>query len=460
MKIYNTMNRRKEDLIIKNNTVKIYACGPTVYNFIHIGNARPLCVFDVLRRYLIYKGFNVLFVQNFTDIDDKIIDRAREENIGFNEVSEKYIREYKKDSSGMNVLEADVHPRATETINEIVDMVKTLVDKGFAYESDGDVYFESLKFKDYGKLSGQLIDELMSGARVEKSDKKRNYLDFALWKASKEGEPWWESPWSKGRPGWHIECSCMIKKHLGKTIDIHCGGQDLIFPHHENEIAQSECANGCTLSRYWMHNGFINVENKKMSKSLNNFFTVREIAQKYGYSPIRYLMISSHYRSPLNFSEEVIKQCQNSLERLSNFRNKLNIVKSKNSRNNLGDILDLKSVCKNFEDFMDDDLNTSGALSVIFDMIKTINSNISENDVFSEESVDDVLNVFDKLTGVLGISFETKKKIFSDEILKMISNREEARKNKDWNKSDKLRLDLEKLGIVVSDSRSGESTYS
>ena len=460
MKIYNTMNRRKEDLIIKNNTVKIYACGPTVYNFIHIGNARPLCVFDVLRRYLIYKGFNVLFVQNFTDIDDKIIDRAREENIGFNEVSEKYIKEYKKDSSGMNVLEADVHPRATETINEIVDMVKTLVDKGFAYESDGDVYFESLKFKDYGKLSGQLIDELMSGARVEKSDKKRNYLDFALWKASKEGEPWWESPWSKGRPGWHIECSCMIKKHLGKTIDIHCGGQDLIFPHHENEIAQSECANGCTLSRYWMHNGFINVENKKMSKSLNNFFTVREIAQKYGYSPIRYLMISSHYRSPLNFSEEVIKQCQNSLERLSNFRNKLNIVKSKNSRNNLGDILDLKSVCKNFEDFMDDDLNTSGALSVIFDMIKTINSNISENDVFSEESVDDVLNVFDKLTGVLGISFETKKKIFSDEILKMISDREEARKNKDWNKSDKLRLDLEKLGIVVSDSRSGESTYS
>ncbi len=460
MKIYNTMNRRKEDLIIKNNTVKIYACGPTVYNFIHIGNARPLCVFDVLRRYLIYKGFNVLFVQNFTDIDDKIIDRAHEENIGFNEVSEKYIREYKKDSSGMNVLEADVHPRATETINEIVDMVKTLVDKGFAYESDGDVYFESLKFKNYGKLSGQLIDELMSGARVEKSDKKRNYLDFALWKASKEGEPWWESPWSKGRPGWHIECSCMIKKHLGKTIDIHCGGQDLIFPHHENEIAQSECANGCTLSRYWMHNGFINVENKKMSKSLNNFFTVREIAQKYGYSPIRYLMISSHYRSPLNFSEEVIKQCQNSLERLSNFRNKLNIVKSKNSRNNLGDILDLKSVCKNFEDFMDDDLNTSGALSVIFDMIKTINSNISENDVFSEESVDDVLNVFDKLTGVLGISFETKKKIFSDEILKMISDREEARKNKDWNKSDKLRLDLEKLGIVVSDSRSGESTYS
>ena len=460
MKIYNTMNRRKEDLIIKNNTVKIYACGPTVYNFIHIGNARPLCVFDVLRRYLIYKGFNVLFVQNFTDIDDKIIDRAREENIGFNEVSEKYIKEYKKDSSGMNVLEADVHPRATETINEIVDMVKTLVDKGFAYESDGDVYFESLKFKDYGKLSGQLIDELMSGARVEKSDKKRNYLDFALWKASKEGEPWWESPWSKGRPGWHIECSCMIKKHLGKTIDIHCGGQDLIFPHHENEIAQSECANGCTLSRYWMHNGFINVENKKMSKSLNNFFTVREIAQKYGYSPIRYLMISSHYRSPLNFSEEVIKQCQNSLERLSNFRNKLNIVKSKNSRNNLGDILDLKSVCKNFEDFMDDDLNTSGALSVIFDMIKTINSNISENDVFSEESVDDVLNVFDKLTGVLGISFETKKKIFSDETLKMISDREEARKNKDWNKSDKLRLDLEKLGIVVSDSRSGESTYS
>lgn len=459
MKIYNTMSRKKENLLVENNTVKIYACGPTVYNFIHIGNARPLCVFDVLRRYLKYKGFNVTFVQNFTDIDDKIINRANEENLDFMQISEKYIKEYKTDAHGLNIMDADIHPRATETIDEIINMVSTLIDKGFAYESGGDVYFESLKFKDYGKLSGQSMDELIAGARVEKNEKKKNALDFVLWKSSKENEPSWESPWGKGRPGWHIECSCMIKKYLGDTIDIHCGGQDLIFPHHENEIAQSECANGCTLSRYWMHNGFINVDDKKMSKSLNNFFTVREISEEYGYEPIRYLMISSHYRSPLNFSREILEQCQNSLNRLYNFRANLDSICSDNSKKSICDSDTIESVSFRFNSFMDDDLNTSGALSVIFDMVKNLNSNINGADKFSCESVDRVRSLFDRLTDVLGFSFKRGKKGFSDDILRMIKDREEARENKDWKKSDLLRCELEKKGIIVSDLRSGGSTY-
>ncbi len=459
MKIYNTMSRKKEDLLAKDNTIKIYACGPTVYNFIHIGNARPLCVFDVLRRYLKYKGFDVIFVQNFTDIDDKIINRANEENLDFMQISEKYIKEYKTDAHGLNIMDADIHPRATETIDEIINMVSTLVDKGFAYESGGDVYFESLKFKDYGKLSGQSMDELIAGARVEKNERKRNALDFVLWKSSKENEPYWESPWGKGRPGWHIECSCMIKKYLGDTIDIHCGGQDLIFPHHENEIAQSECANGCTLSRYWMHNGFINVDNRKMSKSLNNFFTVREVSDEYGYEPIRYLMISSHYRSPLNFSREIIEQCQNSLSRLYNFRANLDSVCSSDSDKSICDPVRMEDIFYKFNSFMEDDLNTSGALSVIFDMVKDLNNIMREGDKFSCESVDKVRSIFDKLTGVLGFSFKREEKSFSDEVLQMIKDREEARKNKDWRKSDLLRSKLEEKGVIVSDSRCGKSTY-
>lgn len=452
LKIYNTLSKKKEDLIVSNNTIKIYACGPTVYNFIHIGNARPLCVFDVLRRYLKHKGYNVKFVQNFTDIDDKIINKANDEHVSFNDISEKYIKEFEIDAHGLNVNDADIRPRATDTINEIIEMINTLVNKGFAYEISGDVYFNSIKFKEYGKLSGQPIDELMSGARVESNEKKKHPLDFALWKASKENEPFWESPWGRGRPGWHIECSCMIKKHLGDTIDIHCGGQDLIFPHHENEIAQSECANGCLLSRYWMHNGFINIDNKKMSKSLNNFFTVREVSKKYGYAPIRYLMVSSHYKSPLNFSEEAINHCKSSLERLSNFRKKLLSVKSSNSNLNLDSLVNLEKVANAFDKFMDDDLNTSGALSVIFDMVKEINTKVSLNDKFEGASVDKVLNLFDSLIDILGLSLDENEVKITDEISKLIEKRNECRKIKDWKTADSIRTQLEKLGVNVSDS--------
>lgn len=452
LKIYNTLSKKKENLIVNNNTIKIYACGPTVYNFIHIGNARPLCVFDVLRRYLKHKGYIVKFVQNFTDIDDKIINKANEEHVSFNEISEKYIKEFEIDAHGLNVYDADVRPRATDTINEIIEMISTLVNKGFAYEVDGDVYFNSIKFEEYGKLSGQPIDELISGARVENNEKKKHPLDFALWKSSKENEPFWESPWGHGRPGWHIECSCMIKKHLGDTIDIHCGGQDLIFPHHENEIAQSECANGCLLSRYWMHNGFINIDNKKMSKSLNNFFTVREVSEKYGYAPIRYLMVSSHYKSPLNFSEEAINHCKNSLERLSNFRKKLVSVKSSDSNLKLDSLVNLENVANDFDKFMDDDLNTSGALSVIFDMVKEINTRISLNDKFEESSVDKVINLFDSLINILGLSLGENEVKITDEISKLIEKRNECRKKKDWKTADFIRTQLEKLGVNVSDS--------
>ena len=328
MKLYNTYSRKKEIFKPLNPPeVLIYACGPTVYNFIHIGNARPLCVFDVLRRYLEYKGYKVTYVQNFTDVDDKIINKAISNKSDFSAISEKYIKEYEKDAVGLNIKKATYHPRATENINEIIKIISGLINKGFAYALDnGDVYFKTRKFENYGKLSNQTIDELQSGARIHIDEAKNDPLDFALWKAAKPGEPFWESPWGKGRPGWHIECSAMVQKYLGKTIDIHCGGQDLIFPHHENEIAQSECFTGIKFANYWIHNGYINVDSKKMSKSLNNFFTVREIAQKYGYEPIRYLMISSHYRSPINYSEEVIVQCKSALERLYTFKENLEFI--------------------------------------------------------------------------------------------------------------------------------------
>ena len=327
MKIFNTLTRSKEEFKpIEEGKVKIYACGPTVYNFIHIGNARPLCVFDVLRRFLEYIGYDVRFVQNFTDIDDKIIKRANEEGLTYKEVSEKYIEEFWKDVKGMNVREATVHPKATENIDEIIDIVSTLIDKGYAYAVDGDVYFSPSKFKEYGKLSHQPLEDLEAGARIMVGEVKREPMDFALWKSAKPGEPYWESPWGHGRPGWHIECSAMVRRYLGKTIDIHCGGQDLIFPHHENEIAQSECCNGVPFAHYWMHNGYINVDNVKMSKSLGNFFTVRDVAEKYGYEPIRFLMISSHYRSPINYSTDIIEQCKASFVRLYNCRDVLDFA--------------------------------------------------------------------------------------------------------------------------------------
>ena len=327
MKVYNTLTRQKEELKpITPGEYRIYACGPTVYNYIHIGNARPICVFDVLRRYLEYKGNNVIFVQNFTDIDDKIINRANDEGVGFSEISEKYIAEYKVDAGGLNVREATIHPKATENIDEIISIIETLVEKGFAYQAGSDVYFSPLKFSEYGKLSHQPLDDLMAGARINVGDVKRESMDFALWKGSKPGEPSWTSPWGEGRPGWHIECSAMSRRYLGKTIDIHCGGQDLVFPHHENEIAQSECCNGVPFSNYWMHNGFITVDNEKMSKSKGNFFTVRDVAKQFGYEPIRLLMISCHYRSPINYSYDSLMQCKASLTRLHTCRDSLDFT--------------------------------------------------------------------------------------------------------------------------------------
>lgn len=454
MILYNTLTKKKEKFVpIDGNNVKIYACGPTVYNFIHIGNARPLCVFDMLRRYLIYRGFKVTFVQNFTDIDDKIINKANDEGVKFSDISERYINEYIKDAKGLNLKKADVHPKATETIDEIISIIETLVRKNFAYELNGDVYFDVKKFKEYGKLSGQSLEELESGARIELNEKKRNPLDFALWKSSKPKEPFWESQWGRGRPGWHIECSAMIKKHLGKTIDIHCGGQDLIFPHHENEIAQSECANGVSLAKFWLHNGFINVNNQKMSKSLNNFFTVREISEKYGYQPIRYLMISSHYKSPLNFSDESMVNCKNALERLSNFRRNLEFIKKSSGGNGLSSF-DLLDEFKNrFIEYMDDDLNVSGALSVVFEMVKFINNKISENEKMTFEFVEKSISLFDEFMEVFGLKVDNFELNLPEEIKNLIEKRKIARENKNWDKADEIRDYLKKKGYLIEDGK-------
>ncbi|MBR2579152.1 MAG: cysteine--tRNA ligase, partial [Clostridia bacterium] len=402
MKIYNTLTNKKQEFVpIEDGKAKIYACGPTVYNYIHVGNSRPICVFDVLRRYLEYMGYDVTFVQNFTDIDDKIIKKATEEKSDFMTVSRKYIDEYKKDAAGLNVREATIHPKATENIDEIIKIISELIKKGHAYAAkNGDVYFSTRSFKEYGKLSGQTIDDLQSGARIKVGEIKKDPLDFALWKAAKEGEPYWESPWGQGRPGWHIECSAMAGKYLGKTIDIHCGGQDLIFPHHENEIAQSECCNGVDFAHYWMHNGYINVNSQKMSKSLGNYFTVREIAEKYGYEPIRYLMIASHYRSPINFSEEIIMQCKSALERLYKFRENLEFA-VKNADESARKIeFDILSYKNKFIEKMSDDLNTADALGVIFELVRDVNMNIiPKSDRAGKGFLNSILNLFNELTG-------------------------------------------------------------
>lgn len=457
MKIFNTMTRQKEEFIPNDpNEVKIYACGPTVYNYIHIGNARPLCVFDVLRRYLEYRGYNVKFVQNFTDVDDKIIKRANEEGSTFEEISKKYIEEFWTDANGLNFKKATVHPKATENIDEIINIIKTLEEKGYAYAVDGDVYFRTLKFKDYGKLSHQPIEDLQSGARIAIGEKKENPLDFALWKAAKEGEPYWESPWGKGRPGWHIECSAMNKRYLGDTIDIHCGGQDLIFPHHENEIAQSECANGCTFSKYWMHNGYINVDNVKMSKSLGNFKTVREIANVYGYEVIRYFLISSHYRSPINYSLEIIEQCKSALERLYTCRESLDFA-IKNAKDIADDteLIDrLNSRREQFIKAMDDDLNTADGVAAIFDLVKDINTSILDKDV-SKNVCDTAAKVFDELCDVLGILYNRKSNDVDADIEALIEERQTARANKDWATADRIRDELKAKGIILKDTPQG-----
>ena len=457
MRIFNTMTRQKEEFIPNNpDEVKIYACGPTVYNYIHIGNARPLCVFDVLRRYLEYRGYNVKFVQNFTDVDDKIIKRANEEGITFEEVSKKYIEEFWTDANGLNFKKASVHPKATENIDEIINIIKTLEEKGYAYAVDGDVYFRTLKFKEYGKLSHQTIEDLQSGARIAIGEKKENPLDFALWKAAKEGEPYWDSPWGKGRPGWHIECSAMNKRFLGDTIDIHCGGQDLIFPHHENEIAQSECANGCTFSKYWMHNGYINVDNVKMSKSLGNFKTVREIANVYGYEVIRYFLISSHYRSPINYSLEIIEQCKSALERLYTCRESLDFA-LKNAKDIPDDEELIKKLNSHREQFitaMDDDLNTADGVAAVFELVKDINTSILDKEV-SKNVCQTAAAVFDELCDVLGILYNRKNNDVDSDIEALIEERQQARANKDWATADRIRDELKAKGIILKDTPQG-----
>lgn len=458
MKIFNTMTRRKEEFVpLDKDEVKIYACGPTVYNYIHIGNARPLCVFDVLRRYLEYRGYNVRFVQNFTDVDDKIIKRANEEGLTFEEVSKKYIKEFWTDAHGLNFKDATVHPKATENIDEIINIIKTLEEKGYAYAVDGDVYYRTLKFKDYGKLSHQPIEDLQSGARIAIGEKKENPLDFALWKAAKEGEPYWDSPWGKGRPGWHIECSAMNKRYLGDSIDIHCGGKDLVFPHHENEIAQSEAANDAPFAKYWMHNGYINVDNVKMSKSLGNFKTVREIANVYGYEVIRYFLISSHYRSPINYSIDIIEQCQSALDRLYTCRESLDFA-IKNAKSDIDDdeeILKLIASAKDeFINAMDDDLNTADGIAAVFNLVSTINTEIINKEV-SLNVCKKAAEMFDELTGVLGLLYNRKSNDIDDDIEKLIEQRQTARANKDWATADKIRDELKAKGIILKDTPQG-----
>ncbi len=460
MRIFNTLSREKEELVpLTPGEFKIYACGPTVYNFIHIGNARPLCVFDVMRRYLEYKGNKVNFVQNFTDIDDKIIRRANEEGVSFKDISEKYIEEFWVDAKGMNIREATTHPKATENIGEIIDIVSTLIEKGYAYEANGDVYFSTKKFSEYGKLSHQPLEDLEAGARINVGEVKREPMDFALWKNAKPGEPYWESPWGQGRPGWHIECSAMVRRYLGYTIDIHCGGQDLIFPHHENEIAQSECCNGSPFAKYWMHNGFITVDKVKMSKSLGNFFTVRDVAQQYGYEPIRYLMISCQYRSPINYSFDAIEQCRASLERLYTCRNNMDFA-LKNAVEAAGEkdadiIAAIDSKKDKFIEAMEDDLNTGEALGAVFELVREINSSVNDG-VQSKALVEYAIKVFDELMNVLGLLYNRNtEKSLDDEIEALIQARNDARKNKNWAEADRIRDELKAQGIVLEDTPQG-----
>ena len=459
MKVYNTLTRKKEELVpITPGEIKMYACGPTVYNYIHIGNARPLCIFDILRRYLEYRGYKVTFVQNFTDIDDKIIRRANEEHVDFSEISERYIKEFWTDADGLNVRHATVNPKATENIDAIIHIISTLIEKGYAYEAQGDVYFSTEKFKDYGKLSHQPLEDLEAGARIMVGEVDREPMDFPGWKAAKPGEPAWDSPWGKGRPGWHIECSAMNWRYLGDTIDIHCGGQDLIFPHHENEIAQSECFTGKPFAHYWMHNGYINVDNVKMSKSLGNFFTVRDVAEKYGYEPIRYLLISAQYRSPINYSTDIIEQCISALNRLYTCRDSLDFeLKNASDAEHDGDraIIDgFGKYREQFIDAMDDDLNTADAIASIFELVRDINTNVVGKTP-SKALVEGAISVFDELTGVLGLVYNRKTETLDSDIEALIEARTNARKEKNWAEADRIRDQLKEMGIVLEDTAQG-----
>ena len=460
MRVFNTMTRQKEELIpIEEGKIRLYACGPTVYNFIHIGNARPLVVFDTLRRYLEWRGYEVNFVQNFTDIDDKIIRRANEEGLTFKEVAEKYIAEFWTDAKGLGVREATTHPKATENIDTIIDIVSRLVERGYAYRADnGDVYFRTRKFDEYGKLSHQPIDDLESGARIAVGEVKEDPLDFALWKAAKEGEPSWTSPWSDGRPGWHIECSAMARRYLGETIDIHGGGQDLVFPHHENEIAQSECCNGVPFARYWMHNGYINVDNKKMSKSLNNFFTVRDVANAYGYEAIRFFLISSSYRMPINYNTEIIQQGINALDRLYNCKNAMDFALQSAAEGEPDAAFAAKVEARRgqFIEAMDDDLNTADGIAALFELVKDINVILTATP--NKATIECGKALFDELTDVLGFCYERGQAGDDDEaaeIEALIEARATARKEKNWAEADRIRDELKARNIVLEDTPQG-----
>ena len=461
MKFYNTLTRKKEEFVpIEEGKVKMYVCGPTVYNFIHIGNARPMIVFDTARRYMEYKGYEVNFVSNFTDVDDKIIKKAIEEGVSAEEISQRYIAECKKDMADMNVKPATTHPLATQEIDGMIDMISTLIDKGFAYEVNGTVYFRTRRFDEYGKLSHKNLDDLRSGNRsllVSGEDQKEDPLDFVLWKPKKEGEPFWVSPWGEGRPGWHIECSVMSKKYLGEEIDIHAGGEDLIFPHHENEIAQSECCNGKIFARYWLHNGFLNIDNRKMSKSLGNFFTVREIGEKYDLQVLRFFMLSAHYRSPLNFSAEIMESSKNALERILTAVETLNHLTETAVS---GMTAEEEKACEEmrqfrakFEEAMDDDLNTADAVSSVFELVKFANTNASADS--SKEFVETLKKEISELCDILGIITEKKADTLEAEVEALIAERQAARKAKDFAKADEIRDKLLAMGIQLKDTREG-----
>ncbi|MGN0322610.1 MAG: cysteine--tRNA ligase [Oliverpabstia sp.] len=462
MKLYNTLTKRKEEFVpLEEGKVKMYVCGPTVYNFIHIGNARPMIVFDTARRYMEYKGYEVNFVSNFTDVDDKIIKKSLEEGVPAEEISERYIKECKKDMADMNVKPATTHPKATEEIDGMIEMIETLIEKGYAYPVDGTVYFRTRKFNEYGKLSHKNLDDLRSGNRsllVSGEDQKEDPLDFVLWKPKKEGEPFWVSPWGEGRPGWHIECSVMSKKYLGEEIDIHAGGEDLIFPHHENEIAQSECCNGKIFARYWLHNGFLNIDNRKMSKSLGNFFTVREIGEQYDLQVLRFFMLSAHYRSPINFSREIMESSKNALERIvtavSNLKHLEEIAKTANVTEEEKELLkEMAAYRQKFEEAMDDDLNTADAVSAIFELVKFANTHAGE--ASSAEFIKTVKSEIISLSDILGLLVDKKEENLDAEIENLIAERQAARKERNFKRADEIRDQLLAQGIILEDTREG-----
>ena len=462
MKVFNTLTKKKEEFVsLEEGKVRMYVCGPTVYNYIHIGNARPMIVFDTVRRYFEYKGYDVNYVSNFTDVDDKIIKKAIEEQVSAQEISQRYIAECKKDMAGMNVKPATKHPLATEEICGMVEMISELIEKGYAYEKNGTVYFSTRKFKDYGKLSHKNLDDLRSGGRsllVSGEDEKEDPLDFVLWKPKKEGEPFWKSPWSNGRPGWHIECSVMSRKYLGEQIDIHAGGEDLIFPHHENEIAQSEAANGKEFARYWMHNAFLNIDNRKMSKSLGNFRTVREISEQYDLQVLRFFMLSAHYRSPLNFSAELMEASKNGLERILNATDNLkhliaSVAAEEMSAEEKEAFSKTDAYVEEFEKAMDDDFNTADAIAAIFELVKYANTTATAES--SKEYLRGLLDRIVKLGDVLGLILDKKEELLDADIEKLIEERQAARKAKDFARADAIRDELLEKGIILKDTREG-----